>query len=164
MIALAGCVAQAEGAEIMRRAPMIDLVVGPQAYHRLPEMVPQAAARRAAGRPDLPAIQVRRPARSASAQAPTAFLTVQEGCDKFCTFCVVPYTRGAESRGRRDIEAEARSWSKPACARSRCWARTSTPGADGGAGLAGLVRGWRRSRALTVSATPPAIRPTWTTR
>ncbi|MEO6433354.1 MAG: tRNA (N6-isopentenyl adenosine(37)-C2)-methylthiotransferase MiaB [Sphingomicrobium sp.] len=110
IIALAGCVAQAEGAEARRRAPMIDLVVGPQAYHRLPEMIAQVGR---GGRPvdtDMPAISkfAAMPARRKS--GPSAFLTVQEGCDKFCTYCVVPYTRGAEiSRPWDDIVAEARS-------------------------------------------------------
>ena len=111
-VAVAGCVAQAEGEEIMRRQPAVDLVVGPQAYHQLPELI--ARSHRARGE------------RLAADFAPedkfdaltserrptgvTAFLTVQEGCDKFCTFCVVPYTRGGEwSRPAADIEAEARS-------------------------------------------------------
>jgi tRNA-2-methylthio-N6-dimethylallyladenosine synthase len=111
-IAVAGCVAQAEGEEILRRQPAVDLVVGPQAYHQLPELI--ARAHRARGErlaadfaPDekfdaLPA--ERRPT------GVTAFLTVQEGCDKFCTFCVVPYTRGGEwSRPVEAIEAEARA-------------------------------------------------------
>ncbi len=111
-IVVAGCVAQAEGAEIMNRAPAVDLVVGPQAYHRLPELIARTARSRgerlaADFAPDdkfdaLPA------ARRAS--GPTAFLTVQEGCDKFCTFCVVPYTRGAEyARPVAAVLAEARS-------------------------------------------------------
>jgi tRNA-2-methylthio-N6-dimethylallyladenosine synthase len=110
MIAVAGCVAQAEGAEIQARAPVVDIVVGPQAYHRLPELIARAA--RAEGKQldtDFPAEskfdllpQQRRN------DGPAAFLTVQEGCDKFCTFCVVPYTRGAEaSRPVADILAEA---------------------------------------------------------
>jgi tRNA-2-methylthio-N6-dimethylallyladenosine synthase len=110
LIALAGCVAQAEGAEAKRRSPLIDIVVGPQAYHRLPEMV--LAASRGA-RPvdtDMPAISkfdAFPPRRRAN---PSAFLTVQEGCDKFCTYCVVPYTRGAEiSRPWNDVIAEARA-------------------------------------------------------
>jgi len=111
-IAVAGCVAQAEGEEIMRRQPAVDLVVGPQAYHQLPELI--ARAHRARGErlaadfaPDekfdaLPA--ERRPT------GVSAFLTVQEGCDKFCTFCVVPYTRGGEwSRPAEAVEAEARA-------------------------------------------------------
>ena len=114
LIAVAGCVAQAEAGEIARRAPAVDLVVGPQAYHRLPEMI--ARARRARGEngavvdvdfPTDPKFD-ELPPRAAS--GPSAFLTVQEGCDKFCTFCVVPYTRGAEySRAAADILAEARS-------------------------------------------------------
>ncbi|MDE2486879.1 MAG: tRNA (N6-isopentenyl adenosine(37)-C2)-methylthiotransferase MiaB, partial [Alphaproteobacteria bacterium] len=97
-IAVAGCVAQAEGEEIMRRQPAVDLVVGPQAYHQLPELI--ARAHRARGErlaADF-APEAKFDALSAE-RRPTgvsAFLTVQEGCDKFCTFCVVPYTRGAE--------------------------------------------------------------------
>lgn len=96
MIAVAGCVAQAEGEEIARRAPAVGVVVGPQAYHRLPELVAKAAAGTTAVDTDMPvdpkfgALPKRR------RPAPSAFLTVQEGCDKFCTYCVVPYTRGAE--------------------------------------------------------------------
>ena len=96
MIAVAGCVAQAEGAEIPRRAREVDIVVGPQAYHNLPQMVAQAASGKRAIDLDLPGLAKfdMLPARRKS--GPTAFLTVQEGCDKFCTYCVVPYTRGAE--------------------------------------------------------------------
>ncbi len=110
-VAVAGCVAQAEGEEMIRRAPAVDLVVGPQSYHRLPELI--ARASRVSGErlaadfepqdkfdslPDARAVE-----------GCTAFVTVQEGCDKFCTFCVVPYTRGAEySRPPQAIEAEAR--------------------------------------------------------
>ncbi len=108
MIAVAGCVAQAEGEEIMRRAPTVSLVVGPQAYHRLPGMIAEAVA---GGRPvdtDMP-LETKfgvLPARRKV--GPSAFLTVQEGCDKFCTYCVVPYTRGAEiSRPFADLVAEA---------------------------------------------------------
>ena len=107
-IGVAGCVAQAEGAEIIRRMPLVDLVVGPQTYHRLPAMV----------RGEAPAIDTdfpeedkfdHLPARRATRRAPAAFLTVQEGCDKFCAFCVVPYTRGAEvSRPVERILSEAR--------------------------------------------------------
>ena len=106
-IGVAGCVAQAEGAEILRRMPLVDLVVGPQAYHRLPEM---ARSSRKQVDTDFPAENKfdLLPARTRSA-GPTAFLTVQEGCDKFCAFCVVPYTRGAEvSRPMPRIMAEAR--------------------------------------------------------
>jgi tRNA-2-methylthio-N6-dimethylallyladenosine synthase len=109
IIAVAGCVAQAEGAEILARAPFVDLVFGPQTYHRLPEMVARAATERVLDTsfPAEPKFDYL-PESSAPAGV-SAFLTVQEGCDKFCTFCVVPYTRGAEySRPARDIIAEAR--------------------------------------------------------
>ena len=108
MIALAGCVAQAEGAEAKARSPMIDIVVGPQAYHRLPQMI---AAAGSGGRPvdtDMPAISKFDALPARRKVGPSAFLTVQEGCDKFCTYCVVPYTRGAEvSRPLADILVEA---------------------------------------------------------
>ncbi len=110
-IAVAGCVAQAEGAEIARRAPSVDIVVGPQAYHRLPELIARAERGETAIDLDMPAISKfgALPKRSGN-QRPTAFLTVQEGCDKFCTYCVVPYTRGAEtSRSFADLIAEARA-------------------------------------------------------
>ncbi len=112
LIAVAGCVAQAEGEEILRRAPYVDMVFGPQSYHRLPEMI--ARVLRGAGRvieTDFPAVPKfdSLPA-GVGASEVSAFLTVQEGCDKFCAFCVVPYTRGAEySRDVAAIEAEARS-------------------------------------------------------
>jgi len=96
MIAVAGCVAQAEGAEIPRRAKAVDLVVGPQAYHRLPALIADAVAGRRAVDTDMPAISKFDVLPGRRAGAPSAFLTVQEGCDKFCTYCVVPYTRGAE--------------------------------------------------------------------
>jgi tRNA-2-methylthio-N6-dimethylallyladenosine synthase len=110
MIALAGCVAQAEGAEAKTRSKLIDLVVGPQAYHRLPEMVAEVAK---GGRPvdtDMPAISKFGALPARRKVGPSAFLTVQEGCDKFCTYCVVPYTRGSEiSRPWADIVAEAQA-------------------------------------------------------
>src|SRR5258707_10275704 len=86
LIALAGCVAQAEGAEARRRSPMIDLVVGPQAYHRLPEMIAEAAR---GGRPvdtDMPALSKFGALPARRRASPSAFLTIQEGCDKFCTY------------------------------------------------------------------------------
>jgi tRNA-2-methylthio-N6-dimethylallyladenosine synthase len=93
-IGVAGCVAQAEGEEILRRAPVVDLVVGPQAYHRLPAMV-EAGGRVVDTEFPVEDKFTLLPERRAL-RGPTAFLTVQEGCDKFCAFCVVPYTRGAE--------------------------------------------------------------------
>ncbi len=114
LIAVAGCVAQAEGAEILRRAPYVDMVFGPQTYHRLPEMVARAA-RAGAGRGER-VLETDFPVEpkfdflpeQAAPQGVAAFLTVQEGCDKFCSFCVVPYTRGAEfSRDAAAVLAEA---------------------------------------------------------
>jgi tRNA-2-methylthio-N6-dimethylallyladenosine synthase len=110
VIAVAGCVAQAEGGEISRRAPEVDIVVGPQAYHNLPEMVAAVGRGERVVDLDLPGLDKfgKLPARRK--QAPSAFLTVQEGCDKFCTYCVVPYTRGAEiSRGWRELIDEAKA-------------------------------------------------------
>ena len=111
MIAVAGCVAQAEGEEIIRRAPVVDLVVGPQSYHRLPEFLADAAATGdGLVRIDFPEEDKFQhlPGRVGGGRV-SAFLTIQEGCDKFCTFCVVPYTRGVEvSRPVRDVLEEAR--------------------------------------------------------
>ena len=109
-IGVAGCVAQAEGAEIMLRQPAVDIVVGPQSYHRLPVLIERLS------RGEKNTVELDFPAqekfdalpRQRSALGPAAFLTIQEGCDKFCTFCVVPYTRGAEfSRPVEKIEREA---------------------------------------------------------
>ncbi|HEY1637615.1 MAG TPA: tRNA (N6-isopentenyl adenosine(37)-C2)-methylthiotransferase MiaB [Rhizomicrobium sp.] len=110
LIAVAGCVAQAEGEEIVRRQRAVDIVVGPQALHRIPEMVAKVARREGRALETDFAPQEKFDALpEARAEGPTAFLTVQEGCDKFCTFCVVPYTRGAEySRPVAQIELEAR--------------------------------------------------------
>jgi tRNA-2-methylthio-N6-dimethylallyladenosine synthase len=110
-IGVAGCVAQAEGEEIMRRQPLVDLVVGPQSYHRLPEMEAKTRAGEKVLDTDFPEEDKFEELRSRpkAARGPTAFLTVQEGCDKFCAFCVVPYTRGAEvSRPVDRILSEAR--------------------------------------------------------
>ncbi len=112
ILAVAGCVAQAEGEEVLRRAPFVDMVFGPQTYHRLPEMVARLHRRSGA------VLDTAFPEeskfdhmpRSSPVDGPTAFLTIQEGCDKFCTFCVVPYTRGAEfSRPVAQVAAEARA-------------------------------------------------------
>ena len=110
-IAVAGCVAQAEGEEIMRRQPAVDLVVGPQAYHQLPELLTRTARARGEriGADFAPVDKFDALPRTRGVDGPTAFLTVQEGCDKFCSFCVVPYTRGAEwSRPAAAVLAEAR--------------------------------------------------------
>src|SRR5687767_1882650 len=108
MIAVAGCVAQAEGEEIMARAPAVGLVVGPQAYHRLPEMIDRVVRGERAADTDMPADAKFAALPPRKRVGPTAFLTVQEGCDKFCTYCVVPYTRGAEiSRPFGDLLREA---------------------------------------------------------
>ena len=111
-IIVAGCVAQAEGREIMHRAPAVDLVIGPQAYHQLPELI--ARTHRTRGErlaaDFAPEAKFDALTGDRAVSGPTAFLTVQEGCDKFCTFCVVPYTRGAEwSRPVASIMAEARA-------------------------------------------------------
>jgi tRNA-2-methylthio-N6-dimethylallyladenosine synthase len=110
-ITIAGCVAQAQGEEIIARAPAVDLVVGPQAYHKLPELIAQVArktgdrlAANFAPQEKFDALPARAP------DGVTAFLSIQEGCDKFCTFCVVPYTRGAEySRPLADVLDEAQA-------------------------------------------------------
>jgi tRNA-2-methylthio-N6-dimethylallyladenosine synthase len=110
-IGVAGCVAQAEGAEILRRMPLVDLVVGPQSYHRLPAMAKAAERGQKTVDTDFPPEDKfdYLPDRPRTLARPTAFLTVQEGCDKFCAFCVVPYTRGAEvSRPAGRVMKEAR--------------------------------------------------------
>jgi tRNA-2-methylthio-N6-dimethylallyladenosine synthase len=110
-IGVAGCVAQAEGEEIIRRQPLVDLVVGSQAYHRLPELEAKVGNGVTAVDTDFPEEDkfTAMPNRPKAKRAPAAFLTVQEGCDKFCAFCVVPYTRGAEvSRPAERVLTEAR--------------------------------------------------------
>ncbi len=111
ILGVAGCVAQAEGEEILARAPFVDLVLGPQAYHRLPEMVARLSrAGRAQLDTEFPAEPKFDHLPAPGPRGPAAFLAIQEGCDRFCTFCVVPYTRGAEySRPVADILDEARA-------------------------------------------------------
>ncbi len=143
MVALAGCVAQAEGSEAQRRSKMIDLVVGPQAYHRLPDMVAAVARGERPVDTDMPAISKfdALPARRRS--GPSAFLTVQEGCDKFCTYCVVPYTRGAEiSRPFADIVAEAQALAAGGAREITLLGQNVNAYADGkdGGGLDKLIR------------------------
>lgn len=173
-IAVAGCVAQAEGEEIMRRQPLVDLVLGPQAYHKLPEMI--ARASRAVGDrletefdtlekfDALPKVR--------EADGPTAFLSVQEGCDKFCTFCVVPYTRGAElSRSVDDIVMEARNLAAQGVREITLLGQNvnafhgAAPAVEGETTgrWASSVATLRRSAALNVSAIRRVIRATWKT-
>ncbi|KQU62580.1 (dimethylallyl)adenosine tRNA methylthiotransferase [Sphingomonas sp. Leaf339] len=140
MIAIAGCVAQAEGAEIVARAK-VDVVVGPQAYHNLPALVAQAAAGEAALDTDMPLeskfgkLPVRRKV------GPSAFLTVQEGCDKFCTYCVVPYTRGAEiSRPFAAIVDEAKALVDAGAREITLLGQNVNAWDDDGRGLHDLIR------------------------
>ncbi len=163
VLAVAGCVAQAEGDALLRRAPFVDIVMGPQTYHRLPEMV--ARASRAAGAViDVDFATVEKfdaLPEQARSQGLTAFLTVQEGCDKFCSFCVVPYTRGAEmSRPAAAVLAEARRMVAGGTREItllgqnvNAWA---APGPDGGRwGLADLIR--------ALAAIPGLLRLRYTT-
>ena len=112
MITVAGCVAQAEGAEITKRAPWVDMVVGPQSYHRLPELIAKLdpGARNNVIDTDMPEeVKFDFLPEEVAHRGPAAFLSVQEGCDKFCAFCVVPYTRGAEfSRDASQVIDEAK--------------------------------------------------------
>jgi len=141
LIALAGCVAQAEGPEARRRSQMIDIVVGPQAYHRLPQMVAEAAR---GGRPvdtDMPATAKFDALPGRRRANPSSFLTVQEGCDKFCTYCVVPYTRGAEvSRPWNDIVAEAHALVDAGAREIILLGQNVNAWADEKRGLADLIR------------------------
>ncbi len=150
LIAVAGCVAQAEGEEIVRRAPVVDMVFGPQAYHRLPDIVARAGAG-AVVDTDFPPEDKFDHLPAASDQrirlgGVTAFLSVQEGCDKFCTFCVVPYTRGAEvsrpvsaivEEARRLVDAGVREITLLG-QNVNAWHGTGPDGAE--RGLAGLLR------------------------
>ena len=109
LMAVAGCVAQAEGDFILERAPVIDMVFGPQTYHQLPEMVLKANGNERVVNTDFPSMPKFDQLPEEQSQGASAFLSIQEGCDKFCTFCVVPYTRGAEfSRPVEDIVEEAK--------------------------------------------------------
>jgi tRNA-2-methylthio-N6-dimethylallyladenosine synthase len=141
MIALAGCVAQAEGAEAKTRSPMIDIVVGPQAYHRLPDMVAQVSRGGCPVDTDMPAISKFDALPKRRRANPSAFLTIQEGCDKFCTYCVVPYTRGAEiSRPWGDIVAEAQALVDSSAREIVLLGQNVNAWEHGGRGFADLIR------------------------
>ncbi len=145
-IAVAGCVAQAEGGEIMRRMPLVDLVVGPQSYHRLPAMLAQVEAGHRALDTEFPTEDKfdHLPARQTGGR-PTAFLTVQEGCDKFCAFCVVPYTRGSEvSRPVARVLAEAEALVARGVKDITLLGQNVNAYHSGGTGLAHLVRAMAR--------------------
>ncbi|MBL8543764.1 MAG: tRNA (N6-isopentenyl adenosine(37)-C2)-methylthiotransferase MiaB [Hyphomonadaceae bacterium] len=141
-IAIAGCVAQAEGEEIVARAPAVDLVVGPQAYHKLPELIARAA--RKTGERLAADFTAQEKFDALPERAPdgvTAFLSIQEGCDKFCTFCVVPYTRGAEySRPLADVLAEAQALADKGVREITLLGQNvNAYHGDGGAGFADLL-------------------------
>ena len=141
LIALAGCVAQAEGAEAKRRSHMIDIVVGPQAYHRLPDMVEEAVSGARPVDTDMPAISKFDTFPARRRANPSSFLTVQEGCDKFCTYCVVPYTRGAEiSRPSQAIMDEARQLVGAGAREIVLLGQNVNAWRDGDRGLADLIR------------------------
>jgi tRNA-2-methylthio-N6-dimethylallyladenosine synthase len=145
LIALAGCVAQAEGGEARRRSPMIDIVVGPQAYHRLPDMVREAVRGDRPVDTDMPAISKFAAFPERRRANPSSFLTVQEGCDKFCTYCVVPYTRGAEiSRPWTDIVAEAQALVDGGAREIVLLGQNVNAWAHEGRGLAELIRALAR--------------------
>ncbi|WP_370400743.1 tRNA (N6-isopentenyl adenosine(37)-C2)-methylthiotransferase MiaB [Sulfitobacter sp. JB4-11] len=141
-IGVAGCVAQAEGEEIMRRQPAVDLVVGPQSYHRLPAMEERLAQGQSALDTDFPEEDKfeQLKSRPKARRAPAAFLTVQEGCDKFCAFCVVPYTRGAEvSRPAEQVIREAQGLVERGV-REVTLLGQNVNAYHGGMGLAALIR------------------------
>ena len=141
LIAVAGCVAQAEGAEIARRAPGVDIVVGPQAYHNLPELVRRAKTGKSAFDTEMPRLSKFGALPARRKQGPSAFLTVQEGCDKFCTYCVVPYTRGAEvSRPFAAILDEARALIDAGAKEITLLGQNVNAWADGGRRLEHLIR------------------------
>ncbi len=139
MVAVAGCVAQAEGEEIARRAK-VDVVVGPQAYHNLPALVAQAAGGRLAIDTDMPPVSKFEALPTRRKVAASAFLTVQEGCDKFCTYCVVPYTRGAEvSRPFAAVLDEARALADAGAREITLLGQNVNAWSDEGKGLHDLI-------------------------
>ena len=175
LIAVAGCVAQAEGQEIIRRASAVDLVVGSQNYHRLPELIARVQGGGQIVDTEFPADDkfdaLAAPQPDAiRKRGVAAFVTVQEGCDKFCTFCVVPYTRGAEvsrpvAKVVAEIERLARSWRARGDADRAERERLSWRGRRRPPGDARQIAaaGGGRCRAFCACATPPATPTTWTT-
>jgi tRNA-2-methylthio-N6-dimethylallyladenosine synthase len=140
MIAVAGCVAQAEGAEVQSRTRDVDIVVGPQAYHHLPALVARAVAGERVVDLDLPGLDKFGALPSRRKSGPSAFLTVQEGCDKFCTYCVVPYTRGGEvSRGFEALMDEARTLVDAGAVEITLLGQNVNAWVDGGRGLEHLI-------------------------
>ena len=149
VIAVAGCVAQAEGGEISRRAPEVDIVVGPQAYHNLPDMIAAVGRGERVVDLDLPGLDKfgKLPARRK--QGASAFLTVQEGCDKFCTYCVVPYTRGAEiSRPWGDLIDEAKALVDAGAKEITLLGQNVNAWSDGDRDLGALIRALDRIEGL----------------
>ncbi len=145
LIARAGCVAQAEGAEAKARSSMIDIVVGPQSYHRLPDLITKAARGARPVDTDMPALTKFDALPRRRRAAPSAFLTVQEGCDKFCTYCVVPYTRGAEiSRPWADLLAEAHALADGGAREIVLLGQNVNAWSDGNRGLDALIRALAR--------------------
>jgi tRNA-2-methylthio-N6-dimethylallyladenosine synthase len=141
MVAVAGCVAQAEGGEINRRAPEVDIVVGPQAYHKLPEMIAAVSRGESVVDLDLPGLDKFAALPKRRKTGPTAFLTVQEGCDKFCTYCVVPYTRGAEiSRPFAELVDEAKALVDAGAKEITLLGQNVNAWADGNQDLGTLIR------------------------
>src|SRR5690606_37899297 len=141
MIAVAGCVAQAKGEEIMTRAPAVSMVAGPQAYHRLPQMIAEASQGHRSTDTDMPADAKFAALPTRRRAGPSAFLTIQEGCDKFCTYCVVPYTRGAEiSRPFGELLREAEILVEAGAREITLLGQNVNAWADDGLGLDGLIK------------------------
>jgi tRNA-2-methylthio-N6-dimethylallyladenosine synthase len=156
MIAVAGCVAQAEGQEMLERAGVVDLVVGPQSYHELPSLIGRVRDGQRVVATDFPAEDkfLALPDRRLARAQPSAFITVQEGCDKFCTFCVVPYTRGKEySRPVAAIIAEA----KRLASRGACEITLLGQNVNAYRGLGHDDRDWSLAKLLKRLATIPEI-------
>lgn len=143
LIAVGGCVAQAEGEEILKRAPQVDLVFGPQSYHRLPELVAKALRRQGEGVLDVEIAPEPKfdQLPETGARGVAAFIAIQEGCDRFCTYCVVPYTRGGEyCRPAKDILAEARRLADTGTRELMLLGQNVNAWRAGGMGLGGLLR------------------------